>query len=232
MFENYTYICIALFGGFINKLYDDLHDNDRLMQYSKNAIFNEFIKGIHYICFTALSLYEPTFFVVFYLINLSSYIFSMYGEWSSPYEYSLIFSYVILFLLIDYNKIKSITYNDLIFSISTGLLFVLEPYFIPEEYSLRKFLHRIFVVLYCIFFLFFTEISNFTLYFVIYGIGYMLFSTFVQYYSVFIHKEDPIKDETIKEDLTKEETTKEDLTKEETTKEDLTKEETTKETNV
>ena len=211
MIENYIYIFIAFLGGFVNKLYDDLHDNDRLMQYSKNAIFNEFIKGIHYICFTALSLYEPTFFIIFYLINLSSYIFSMYGEWSSPYEYSLIFSYAILFLLIDYNKITSITYNDCIFSISTCLLFVLEPYFIQEEYSLKKLLHRIIVVLYCIFFLFFTEISDFTLYFVIYGIGYMLFSTFVQYYSVFIHKDEPITDTLIKEDLTKEDLTKEEI---------------------
>ena len=51
---------LSCLAGTSCKLYDDLSDNPFLQQF-KNDTFMEFLKGIHYISFTALSIDEPIF---------------------------------------------------------------------------------------------------------------------------------------------------------------------------
>jgi len=99
----FTYLFVAIFAGIVCKLYDDLEDNYILEKF-KNSTFMEYLKGIHYICITALGIQDPLFFIFFYLGNFCNYLSNPLA-FNEPYEYSLIFSFLLVVIVLDYNKI-------------------------------------------------------------------------------------------------------------------------------
>ena len=94
------YSLIALLAGVAAKLYDDLEDNAFLQKFRNNTLM-EFLKGIHYISFMSLSIEEPIFFLISYLCNLL-HSFGSKESYSKPYEKSLLYSFLLLFIIIDY----------------------------------------------------------------------------------------------------------------------------------
>ena len=113
------YSLIALLGGAANKLYDDLDDNMLLQKY-RNSTLMEFLKGIHYITFISLSIEEPMFFIIQYLCSIVHH-FGNKEAYSKPYEHSLLYSFVLLFLIIDYKKIIPFCLIDNLISIASIL---------------------------------------------------------------------------------------------------------------
>ena len=132
---------LSFLGGSSAKIYDDLNDNECLKQFYNNT-FMEFLKGIHFILFTAVSIHEPLFFYIFYAANILNYL-SNTKNWNFPYELSLIFSFFILFFIIDYKKVNNIKKNNKIFFGCMILAMFTEPLFMyylleDEDYSFKK----------------------------------------------------------------------------------------------
>jgi hypothetical protein len=63
MFKNIQNYILAIIAGLFAKLYDDIYDNEKLIEY-KTEFNLEFLKGIHYITFTTICLSEPLFFII------------------------------------------------------------------------------------------------------------------------------------------------------------------------
>jgi low affinity Fe/Cu permease len=174
-----------LLAGAAAKLYDDLEDNN-LLQKFRNSTLMEFLKGLHYISFTAASIEEPMFFIIQYLSN----ILNQFGDkqaWSNPYEHSLLYSFLLLFIIIDYKKITSFCLSDKLISI-IFILCVSQPlvYLLKcknSEYSSTKMKIRGAMLILSIILYYFSK-SN-TLKFIMgYAIGYLFISFLVQYYSL------------------------------------------------
>jgi hypothetical protein len=106
---------LALLAGIVIKLYDDLDDNNFLQKF-RNSTLMEFIKGLHYIIFTSLSIEEPMFFIIQYLSNIL-HCFGNKGAYSKPYDNSVLYSFLLLFIIIDYKKITSFCLSDKLISI-------------------------------------------------------------------------------------------------------------------
>lgn len=175
-------IFVSVLGGFAAKLYDDLKDNNFLMKF-KNKLFMEFLKGLHFICFTVLSLKEPLFFIFNYIADVLNALGDL-KAYSKPYEKSLPYSFFLLFFLIDYKKLERLTSIDIfVTSFSIALMF-LEPLFVKSEYSYFKLFYRTSCLL-SSFFILVLPISPYLKYTYIYSIGYFLCSSIVQCYSLF-----------------------------------------------
>lgn len=192
---------LSFLSGLVAKLYDDLKDNERLLIF-KNDFLMELLKGLHYIFFTLISSVEPTFFIIEYIANFINSLGNS-DAWKNPYEKSLLFSFLTLFLVIDYNKIISLNKYDY-FLITLFFLFMfLEPMYITEEYSFYKLIIRSFFVLLSLFastlFILFSDV---TVCICLYGSGYFFSSIFAQYYSLFIYNK--------KDDINKSENTNDD----------------------
>lgn len=178
---------LSFFCGFVCKLYDDLKDNERLLLF-KNDFSMEFLKGLHYIFFTLISLVEPTFFIIEYIVNLLNSLGNN-EAWKNPYEKSLLFSFLTLFLVIDYNKIKFLNKYDYFLILLFFIFMFLEPMYYTEEYSFSKLIIRSFFVLLSLFAsIFFILLTDATVCILLYGSGYFLSSIFAQYYSLFKYK--------------------------------------------
>ena len=180
---------LALLAGIVIKLYDDLDDNNFLQKF-RNSTFMEFIKGLHYIIFTSLSIEEPMFFIIQYLSNIL-HCFGNKGAYSKPYDNSVLYSFLLLFIIIDYKKITSFCLSDKLISIIFIMMFAIEPlisepvigFYINPEYSFIKMITRsVTMILYII--LNYFSISNTVKYITSYTIGYVFISVLVQYYSL------------------------------------------------
>ena len=170
----------ALLAGFSCKLYDDLDDNETLVRF-KNETLMEFLKGVHYICFTTVSLDSPFWFIFNYIINVAHHLTND-EAFSKPYEKSLFFSFGLLFLLINYTNIESLQWFEYLILFGILCTMFMEPIFIKSDYSLIKLIHRTSCVLYLILLLFiFPNMSNTLRYTCLYFIGYHLFSSMVYY---------------------------------------------------
>jgi len=177
---------LSFLCGFVCKLYDDLKDNERLLIF-KNDFSMELLKGLHYIFFTLISSVEPTFFIIEYVANFINSLGNS-DAWKNPYEKSLLFSFVTLFLVIDYNKITYLNKYDYFLILLFFVFMFLEPKYITEEYSFSKLIIRsIFVLLSLFASLLFILLSDVTICICLYGAGYFLSSIFAQYYSLFIY---------------------------------------------
>jgi hypothetical protein len=119
------YSLIALLAGAAAKLYDDLEDNN-LLQKFRNSTLMEILKGLHYISFITVSIEEPMFFIIQYVANLLNQ-FTNKEAWNKPYEYSLLYSGLLLFIIIDYKKITSFCLIDKLVGIMFILGAVVEP---------------------------------------------------------------------------------------------------------
>jgi len=181
---------IALLAGAAAKLYDDLEDNN-LLQKFRNSTLMEFLKGLHYISFTTLSVEEPMFFVLNYLYNIL-HSFGNKEGYSKPYEHSLLYSFLLLFIIIDYKKITSFCLIDKLIILAGILMSGLEPLVFnfdskDSEYSFGKMKGRIITMILQIIICYFS-ISNTTKYITSYIIGYLFISVLVQLYSLRMEK--------------------------------------------
>lgn len=181
---------IALLAGVAAKLYDDLEDNNFLQKF-RNSTLMEFLKGLHYISFTALSVEEPMFFVLNYLYNIL-HSFGNKEGYSKPYEHSLLYSFLLLFIIIDYKKITSFCLIDKLIILAGILMSGLEPLVFnfdskDSEYSFGKMKGRIITMILQIIICYFS-ISNTTKYITSYIIGYLFISVLVQLYSLRMEK--------------------------------------------
>jgi Skp family chaperone for outer membrane proteins len=181
---------IALLAGAVAKLYDDLEDNNFLQKF-RNSTLMEFLKGLHYISFTTLSIEEPMFFVLNYLYNIV-HSFGNKEGYSQPYEHSLLYSFLLLFIIIDYKKITSFCLIDKLIILAGILMSGLEPLVFnfdskDSEYSFGKMKGRIITMILQIIICYFS-ISNTTKYITSYIIGYLFISVLVQLYSLRMEK--------------------------------------------
>ena len=195
---------LSFLGGLSAKAYDDLNDNYKLKHF-RNDTFEEFLKGIHYISFTGVSISDPMFFYVSYIGNVLHH-FANKDAFSEPYEYSLLFSFPILFFIIYKNtKISRPSFLEYIFFIIFCVSMYLEPIFArvfldradefsPDEFSRGKLFTRIILVLFCILYIFF-DVSGTVSNIYSYMAGYLGLSAIVQYYSLYINKESPLDNE-------------------------------------
>jgi hypothetical protein len=179
-----------LLGGAAAKLYDDLEDNN-LLQKFRNSTLMEILKGLHYISFTTLSVEEPMFFIIQYVANFLNYFVNNEG-WNKPYERSLLFSFFLLFIIIDYKKITSFCLSDKLISIFLIFCNTLESLIIKflcknSEYSFIKIISRGITVIMCII-LYYLSKSNTLKHTLVYIIGYVFVSVLVQYYSLRMEK--------------------------------------------
>jgi len=199
------YSLIALLAGAAAKLYDDIEDNNFLQKFHNNTLM-EFLKGIHYILFMSLSIEEPLFFLFSYLLNIL-HSFGNKESYSKPYEHSLLYSFVLLFFIVDYKKITSLCLFDKLLIISGILMAALEPLIGPavkDEYSFAKMICRVIVMVFIIILCYFIR-SNGLKYAAIELIGYLFISVLVQLYSLRMEKEvKEVKEKEIKEEIKEE----------------------------
>jgi hypothetical protein len=186
--------CASFLGGIFCKLYDDLTDN--YPELSKNLYisdtFLEFLKGLHYICFTIVSIDNPLFFINLY-VDCVTHHFGNDKAFNKPYEISLFFSFGLLFFFINYKKIEIIDWAEyfILFILICGLFF--ETPIIKVEYSVIKFLSRLFGTFFFILLLYlFPNMSISMKYILIYFLGYTVMSAISQFYLVFIYKKEEI----------------------------------------
>jgi hypothetical protein len=177
---------ISFLGGLTAKLYDDLNDNTILQKFYNNT-FMEFLKGLHFISFTTISIEEPLFFIISYIANILNYLGNN-DAFNEPYENSLLYSFILLFTIINYKKITTICILDNLLMISMFLSMLMEPiimyyFFKNSEFSFQKIIMRSFFLI--------NSTIGFLLckskaikYLFSYCIGYLLFSVIVQYYSL------------------------------------------------
>ena len=94
-----------------------------VLQKFRKDTFMEFLKGIHYISLTSISIKEPLFFIIFCIAIVLNY-FGNREEYSDPYERSLLYSFLLLFFILDYKKITNICLFDklLLLSFSSSSL--------------------------------------------------------------------------------------------------------------
>lgn len=176
------YYLVAILSGVVNKMYDDLSDNPLLGSF-KTPVLMEFLKGLHYISLTAVSLHEPVFFMILYAVCTFNSIADP-NAWSSPYEYSLPYSLALLYLLVDYTDLPPLTIYDILLIFGILSTNILEPLVLPYEFSILKLIVRAYIActLLCMMALPLFSVS--IKYVCAYYVGYFLASTCSQYYSV------------------------------------------------
>ena len=175
---------IAFLAGLACKLYDDLSDNALLASFKTPALM-EFLKGVHYILFTTLSLHAPVFFMLFYLICSVNSV-SDPNAWSGPYESGFLYAASLIYLLIQYEQLPQLNVMDVCVIIVMLFIFATESSVLHlyREFSIWKLIARSFSLcgLLCMIVLPIFSVS--LKYLFAYGIGYCLCSVFVQYYSL------------------------------------------------
>jgi hypothetical protein len=176
----------SLLGGMSAKLYDDINDNNNLNKF-KNEYFMEFLKGVHFITFSSISIEDPLFFIVSYIANVLNHL-SNDDAYKEAYEYSLFFSFFLLFVIIDYNKISYISFIDYLLLFVMCLNMYIEPiimkYFVKNsEFSFAKLIIR--SILFIASMMCYTiGISKTTQNIYLYCAGYFIISIIVQCYSL------------------------------------------------
>jgi len=221
----------SLLGGFFNKIYDDLNDN-KLLQKFRNDTFLEFLKGTHFILFTTVSIEEPVFFIILYIANVLNYFGNNYA-FSESYEYSLFYSFMLLFFIIDYKKMTNICVSDILLMVSASLTHFIEPiimkyFFKDSEFSFEKMILRSITLIGVVIYFLFTT-SRPIKFLLSYYIGYFLFSVLVQCYSLIsinYAKQEKIKEKEEEEAKEEEQAKEKEKAKEETKEKEKAKEET------
>jgi hypothetical protein len=177
----------AFLGGLSCKLYDDLNDNIVLKKFY-NTTFMEYLKGIHYISLISVSIDDPLFFIIFYIGCFLNHLRD--GDaFKEPYEHSLLYSFILLFIILDYTKITNdVGLTDIIiFSVFLFSMFiekVVMHYFVQDsEFSTSKLIIRM-LALICVVLSFLLCKSKSTKHLFTYLTGYVILSILIQYYSL------------------------------------------------
>jgi hypothetical protein len=168
----------AFLGGLLCKIYDDLNDNGMIGEHSQ-----ELLRGSQWILLTLLSYKDFNFSIFAYIANGLNAI-SNWNEWNHPYETSLLLLYPFL-LVISFSTISWLNVYDYIFVVIWIVGMFLEPYIVPEEFSYKKLILRIFGCFFASFAIFIGSILNVSQSLIkicIYGLGYSLFSSGFQAY--------------------------------------------------
>lgn len=176
----------AFVGGLSAKLYDDIEDNEEFIELRKNIFLTELLKGLHYISFMSVGLTDNLFYLISYLGNLL-HSFKNEEAFAKPYENSLIYSFSLGLLLLNYRTIYETIETIQMYEIF-GILFFLacmfiEPFFIKSETSLLKLCVRISLTFISVLLYFLCAIPT-NKYIFLYSCGYMLSSSIVQYISI------------------------------------------------
>jgi hypothetical protein len=177
----------AFLGGLSCKLYDDLNDNIVLNKFY-NATFMEYLKGIHYVSFVSVSMNDPLFFIICYIGCFLNHIRN--GDaFKEPYEHSLLYSFILLFIILDYTKITNdVESIDIIllsmFFFSMFMEKMVMRYFGKDvEFSTLKLKLRTLAFITCILAYLFCKSKSLKHLFT-YLIGYVILSILIQYYSL------------------------------------------------
>jgi hypothetical protein len=191
----------AFLGGLSCKLYDDLNDNIVLKKFC-NATFMEYLKGIHYVSFVSVSMNDPLFFIICYIGCFINHIRD--GDaFKEPYEHSLLYSFILLFIILDYTKLANdVESIDIIilsmFFFSMFMEKMVMHYFGKDgEFSTLKLKLRTLAFITCIMAYLFCKSKSLKHLFT-YLIGYVILSILVQYYSLL--KSDDVKSDDVKSD--------------------------------
>ncbi len=171
-------------------MYDDLNDNPLLYKF-KHKTFMEFLKGVHFISFTAISIHDPLFFIISYVANFLHYLGNQEG-YHAAYEHSLIYSFMLLFFILDYRKITTMNRIDTLLIVGVCVTLLLEPilmryFFKNSEFSHQKMIIRILLCILTMF-TYGMATSSTVHHLFTYFIGYGVFSVIVQYYSLMKEK--------------------------------------------
>ena len=188
----------AFLSGVSTKLYDDICDTPHISMF-KNETLLETLKGIQFITTVKVGIDDPLFMIVYYIGNVANFIGDN-NSFKDPYEKSLIYSYLFLFLLLDYTRIKKQKWYEYI----TIILFIygmfLESYIFKSEYSIFKLICRVGSIISMLFLLYiFPNITITLKHLWLTIMGYFFVSSVLQFYSLFIYKKHDIKEETLEE---------------------------------
>lgn len=190
-------IFLAVLGGTLCKLYDDLKD----MKLVKSEKLNEILKGSQWMLLTLLSMYDFNFSILVYIINFTNSSLNP-EEWSDAYESSLLYLYPILILL-SFHTRKYISIGDSVVFICIVLFMSIETALVTEESSYTKLLSRSILALISIIVVSIVSystnsfnISLSVIKIVYYLIGYTITSIFFQAYNLYIIP-DPIEEENL-----------------------------------
>jgi hypothetical protein len=174
------YFILAFLAGLANKMHDDLSDNSLLSTF-KTPVVMEWLKGVHYVFFTALSLQKPVFFML---------LFAMFGfssladpnAWTGAYETAVPFALGLIYLLLDYSQLSTLSFYDVFILPAILSTNILEPLVLPQEFSILKLIVRVHILgaLLCIILL--PMFSDTVKYICMYYTGYFLGSVVSQYY--------------------------------------------------
>lgn len=195
------YYVASFIAGLSAKLYDDIQDNIVLKKY-KYPFLEELLKGIHYVLFTTISLEDNMFFLLSYVSNLSNYIANN-EAFSSPYEYSLFFSFLFVFLFLNRSDIlttySNISFYDILTIISLLSTNIIEPFLFTGEYSFIKLVCRLYFFIFSSVVGLLPFLSKTIRHIFLYFSGYFFVSVIVQYISLYVYKQDDDKNNQNKE---------------------------------
>lgn len=206
---------LAFIAGLVCKLHDDISDNKALKSLRHNKYLTEFLKGAHYVSFTMISLLEPIFFFIFYLSVVLNYISdnitgkTLYDgmAYVNPYDFTVFFSFAIIFLGINYSELhyylSEISIYDILLILLVYGFMIFEPFLkgILGEVSLLKLITRINATIVG-FIMYYLCTSNMAKTLIGYIIGYFSCSSVVQFYSLYLSKNNN-DDKPIKKDKSK-----------------------------
>jgi len=178
----------SFIGGFSAKLYDDINDNIHFSDLKKNLFLMELLKGLHYVSFMSVGMTNNLFYFISYIAN----IFNLLGNndaYSNPYEHSLLYTFSLGLLALNYNKIYESIQSIKLYSLNTfSFLFIItfmgiEPLFLNSEISLAKLCFRISSSVVFLFFYLICDMPTFK-YIFIYFFGYLFCSSIIQFISL------------------------------------------------
>ena len=190
-------VWLSFIGGLAAKAYDDLKDNTMLREF-RNKTFEEFLKGIHYISFTGVSIGDPMFFYIQVVANSLNHIANA-DAYKEPYEHSLLFSFLIMFFVLNNTAMTSVSFLESVVLISFCIWMYIEPIVFrlfvgDDEVSHGKMYSRTFFLLQCMIVVF-LGISKTTSNLFSYAAGYFVLSALVQYYSLYIKKKSSVTED-------------------------------------
>jgi len=182
------YFILALFGGILLKIYDDIHDNNLYQTFNLTKYkhyVNAYLKSSYMLVFAILGTNFPFLFISHFLANVVTFIGSKTADYG-PFEYS---GMVAVLLLIPFIKWKNETHinRSIGFVVCTVICAYVLDILICEievEYSAKKLISRVFFTLFLVIFLLFKNftVSNSIIASVLYVIGYMGTSCIFQVY--------------------------------------------------
>lgn len=191
------YIIVSILAGVFTKLYDDINDNELLIEYKKNKFLTEILKGLTIISITGLSLQYPLYFLSLFLVVIVQYLVDKTGPYKDPYEKSLLVSMLFMFLLFDYKKLKmdklwnsiqdfSKPRNTIVLIIIAIIgLSIFEGRMMKQEVSYAKLYTRIIYIIYCMIVIYILpETFDGIKLLCYYLIGYFIISIIIQYKSL------------------------------------------------